>query len=196
MKKKFIYLYLFSSLLLITGCASTSIRGKSYLCGVIVGENNKPIPDFVVTCSGKGKIKNIATTNESGIFIMNNILPGKYNISGKKNGYGLIHETINLKSKEKVLCFKVNSIESVINSVKKQMISGNYEIAKQMLNDIYFEKNTPEEITVLFYQTYLEKMLGNEKEAQHNLKKLKQLAGTEYFEQYVILEEMFNDFEA
>lgn len=184
-------------LLLLESCASTpKFSGKGDLCGMIVDEKNVPVKDFVITCvSSKGNIGK-AVTNEGGVFAVKDMPAGKYSISGEKVGYARITgEHFTFDSREKFFCCKVNSSRAAMDAAENQLKCGNYELAIKLLDEIYCEKDSVEEVSVWIFQAYAHIKAGNKKEAQKYISKLKKNKFSKDSSLVITLEEQINGME-
>ena len=178
------------------GCASKpKFQGKSEMCGVVVDENNIPVADFVITCKKDG-VSNVAVTNESGIFVFNDMRGGKYSICGEKPGYArLAEQTFEFISREKIICCKVNSIDGAFNAIDKQISCQKYENALELLDEICFEKDSAAEATVLFYMAYVYSKCEEMKKSMQCIKRLNKLSCVDFGEEICELEELVYEME-
>lgn len=189
----FFSLFVFLVGVFFVGCASKpKFHGKSEMCGVVVDEKNIPVVDFVVNCKKDG-ISKVAVTNDRGIFVFNEMRSGKYEISGEKKGYARLNEkTFDFSSREKVICCKVNSIEGTLSAVEKQIVCENYDKALELLDEVYFEKDSPAEATVLFYKAYVYVKSEEMKKAVQVLRRVKRIKSVDLRTEINELEELVN----
>ncbi|NLC92759.1 MAG: carboxypeptidase regulatory-like domain-containing protein [Treponema sp.] len=161
--KKYLWLLLLN--IVFISCSSTKyFKEKVDLCGLVVDENNQPIPYFEMTCiDSKGTIE-YAITNENGIFVFQNKKSGSYVLNGKKNGWTkLTDKKINFIDYRQMTCCKVWSIEKTLETVKQMIFQKDYEAAFFSIDKIYVDEMSLVEITVLFHKVFL-LMKMNEKE--------------------------------
>ena len=186
-----IFGWLFLMTVMISCASKKGFSGGTELCGVVLDEKNRGVENFVVTCMHNGVEKFSTMTNENGIFVFNNMKCGKYIVSGEKCGYGMIVDNeFDFNSRGKILCCKVNSMEEVLMAVEKQIKIQNYVLAKKLLKEVKFEKDTPMEATVLFYQGYVDVNLGDYKGCESKIRKIKRICDNEFNKQVCMLEEL------
>lgn len=143
-------------LILFGSCASKpKFKGYGDLCGLVVDECNRPVKDFLILCSGHG-VSYTALTNEGGIFVIQNVPSGKYQISGvKKNYCKLVKTEYSFMDRTKIFCCQINSIDAALESVSKLIIRGENKLAENVLDNLDYENNSREAAAVLFYRFYL-----------------------------------------
>lgn len=179
-KKKFYLfgIFIFFVLLVFISCASTSmITEKLDLCGIIVDEHNNPVNNCLVSCKRKSKntkeeesrIEKMINptyttfTNESGIFVFHGVSKEMYLISAQKTGYVPLKETeYSFVDRTELFCCQIQEINSVLDEVERMITLKEYEKGKNLLDEVYVEKNTNEEKVILYYKHHLEKMVINE----------------------------------
>lgn len=166
--KRIIKCFVAFCLIFFDSCATQSgFSEKADLCGIIVDENNEPVPGYVLRCSS---IKNTGVTNENGIFVIPNVVPGKYRISGEKNGYTFTTDIpFDFTTQGDLLCCKVHSMDGAIEAAERQFECKNYDAALELLNGICYETNTQEEAIVMYLKTVVNILLKNEENAKNCL---------------------------
>ncbi|MCR5063523.1 MAG: carboxypeptidase-like regulatory domain-containing protein [Treponema sp.] len=149
-------------LLFFQGCASKKgYSGKIDLCGFVVDENNHAVSNFIIRCkkkSGFGINEYSALSLDNGLFTINDLSSGEYVIYGEKNGYAKLSEFTIQTQAQKIICIQVCSIDNVLNNVEKQILLGEKQKALELLEEIKFEQNSPEEFVVQSYKSIIEKI--------------------------------------
>ena len=117
--------------LLLVSCSSLkgfkNPVGEGNLYGLIIDEKNQPVKDFKIVCSDERESVKSAVTNDSGIFVIENMLTGNLTISGVGDGYVKIkNEKIEFLGNEKIFCWQISSLEGVLLEVERQIKEKNY----------------------------------------------------------------------
>lgn len=137
-------------------CASKPVMtGKHDLCGLIVDENNQPVSDFLIY--GKNGIYTAsAVTNKNGLFVLHDMPSGKCMITGEKNNYLSLENEYDFIDMTKIYCCQVNSFLEAVNIVDNLIKRNEYTQAKQVINQVKYEKNSDVESVVCLYKAFLD----------------------------------------
>ena len=138
-------------------CASKpKFTGCADLCGLVVDEKNRPVQDFLIYCRGSMGENHTALTNESGIFVIQNVPCGSYEISGQKTQFMELEKTeYSFFDRTKIFCCQVFSFDAAMDSVLNLMQRGENKQAEKVLNSVTYENNSAEEAVIQFYKFYL-----------------------------------------
>ena len=165
-------------------------KGEADLCGLIVDENNAPVKDFVIYCKNDFAT-NTALTDESGMFVVHGLNSDTYKISGqKKNFVKMDDEQFMFTDRSKIFFFQVESIEGAFKSVEQFIARGEFEKADELLNKLYYEKNSPQEAVILMYRFFLSEENDEKTKIVSAIKNVGQINGEDYSNYTVLLEDL------
>lgn len=155
-------------------------KGEADLCGLIVDENNAPVKDFVIYCKTDLET-NTALTDESGMFVIHGVSSDVYRISGKKKNYALLDgEEFHFTDRSKIFCCQVESIEGAFKTVEQFLIRGEKKKAEQLLDNLYYDKKTPQEGVILVYRFFLTDKNREKKRIVSSIRKLGKIDDVDY----------------
>ena len=191
MKRKTFYyvtaLFMFYSITF-SGCASKPrFEGKADLCGLILDENNAPVKDFIVRCTGAGG-KPVVTkpviTNENGLFVFYGVPSGKYVLSGEKNNYLRIKQVpYDFNDRAKIICLQTKTFKGAILSAEELIRLDQTVEAGKLLGNICCESKSKEQLYIKAYQFYAVENARKKKALIADLKK-KNKFETDFFANY------------
>ena len=185
-----VFSFLFTVLLLFSCKSLPKFTGEADLCGLLVDENNAPVEDFIVYCRNDVEMKT-ALTDDSGMFVIHGLNSGKYKISGEKKNYARLEDTDFLfTDRSKIFCCQVLSIEGVFKSVEELIMRGEKKNAELLLNQLYYDKKSPQEAVVLVYKFFLSDKAKEKKKLTTALRKIGKIEGVDYSQYADSLEEL------
>ena len=178
-------------LFFIISCRSLpKFNGQADLCGLLVDENNIPVKDFLIYCKNDLEMKT-ALTDESGMFVIHGVDSGVYKISGQKKNYVRLEEREFLfTDRSKIFCCQVESIEGAFKSVEELIMRGEKKNAEGLLNQLYYDKKSPQEAVVLVYQFFLSEKSRDKKKLTSALRKIGKVEGVDYTQYADSLEDL------
>ena len=178
-------------LFFIISCRSLpKFNGQADLCGLLVDENNNPVKDFLIYCKNDLEMKT-ALTDESGMFVIHGVDSGVYKISGQKKNYARLEEREFLfTDRSKIFCCQVESIEGAFKSVEELIMRGEKKNAEGLLNQLYYDKKSPQEAVVLVYQFFLSEKSRDKKKLTSALRKIGKVEGVDYTQYADSLEDL------
>lgn len=178
-------------LFFIISCRSLpKFNGQADLCGLLVDENNIPVKDFLIYCKNDLEMKT-ALTDESGMFVIHGVDSGVYKISGQKKNYARLEEREFLfTDRSKIFCCQVESIEGAFKSVEELIMRGEKKNAEGLLNQLYYDKKSPQEAVVLVYQFFLSEKSRDKKKLTSALRKIGKVEGVDYTQYADSLEDL------
>lgn len=146
-----------------TGCVSkTQIINEGDLCGVVIDENNKPVPNFEVICSSNLLVGKSSYTNNSGIFIIPDLTIGEYTINGTKENYAkFCEEKFMFRGSQSMFCCQVSSLKAILKRVQQNIKNQDYKKAFMLLEEIHTSKGGENEALILLYKTYISYLSGD-----------------------------------
>lgn len=173
--KYFCFFYLFT--FIFTSCvASKNIVKNGSLCGVVVDENNQPVPDFLVYCFKNGLNKQSAVTNGSGIFVFPDVEIGRYFIEGEKTNY------VKFEKKEydfydcsSFICIQIMSLNECIEKINTFIKVNEFQKGVNLLQKISVKEDDLAKAVILSYSAYLNYKQGNMDIYKKNINMLKKL---------------------
>lgn len=172
-------IFIFISILFFSGCASSpKFSGEGDLCGLIIDENNKPVKDFVVRCCNKNlQSEKPVITNESGLFVFNDVPSGNYLLWGEKLNYLRIPKTTyKFNDRSKIICLQTKSFKASLLQAEDLIALDQTEEAEKLINDICYESKSYEAQIIQAYKFFITK---SEKEKKSLIKKMKKSNGPE-----------------
>lgn len=175
------FIFIITSVLFFSGCASKpKFSGEGDLCGLIIDENNKPVKDFVVRCCNKNlQSEKPVITNESGLFVFNDVPSGNYLLWGEKINYLRIPKTTyKFNDRSKIICLQTKSFKASLLQVEDLMALDQTDEADKLLNDICYESKSYEAQVIQAYKFFITK---NEREKKSLIKKMKKSNGPEKY---------------
>ncbi len=203
MNKKIIKSFeLFLLLSCLISCATTpKVNGKGDLCGLIIDENNQPIGEMVVHLVRNGIVLCSGITSETGMFVFTNIAPGRYCISGEKEGFSKIEEEpVAFYDRRKLFVCKTDSGVCVLEKVGAILVAGAlgrdaisktsedkdgrracfdkkyFKTVENLLDSIVYANNKELECAVRCYKCIVYKKSGNKEALEKELKTLEELS--------------------
>lgn len=183
MKKAGLIILLCIFCMFVTGCLSKpKFEGYGDLCGLVVDENNRPVSDFIVSCS---VIKRPVVTNESGLFVFYSLPSGEYTLSGKKLNYLQLKDVhYKFNDRSKILVLQTKSFSAAILSAQEDLRLGQKESAKQLLDDIYYAPGSQEDSYIRMVRFYT---LPDKRNQQKYYAKLKRKINVDetFFNEYI-----------
>lgn len=125
-------------------CASKPrFKGSGDFCGMVVDENNQPVCEYLINCWRDGINFGSTLTNQSGIFVLQNIPSGKYIIEGQKENYSDIKNLkVDFCFRNKFLCCSVFSADGLFEKIKSLVKTEDYEAALSQLDTLRFKKDS------------------------------------------------------
>jgi len=158
-----------------SGCISTpKFKGERDFCGMVVDENNKPVSGYLVNCKKSGILCGSALTNESGIFVIQNLKSGKYVFEGRKNNCTDIKEVeVDFYDRNSILCCKVCTARGLFERVDKMISGEDYANARKELKFLRGEKNSYVEKMIIAYRGLISLYEKDRKSAEIDIKRLK-----------------------
>ena len=176
----------------ILGCKTTGVfSGTAPLTVIIVDENGQGINGFELKLNCAGETKR-GITNSSGICVFENTQSGDIKVSGKKDGYlRLGNGSVNFTNKTDVFCFEIMSADFVFVQTEQLYECGNYDDAFLILDSLECGKKSELNAAVSFYKAYGYAHLNQIKQAEHELKKVKNASKTFYEKYSVAIEKIF-----
>lgn len=163
MKHKINLLFIFSIICFcLCSCVSNhKIIKNSDFCGVVVDENNNPIPNFLVKCSKSNLYSQTAITNNSGIFLFPQMESGVYKISGSKDNFVILEEQeFYFNDNSSLFCCQIRSFLDVIESIDSLIENKEYEKGVLLLDKVKFKENSFSQSLYFVYKAYLSFYLG------------------------------------
>ena len=178
-------------LLLLFSCRTLPrFTGQADLCGLLVDENNIPVKDFLIYCKNDLEMKT-ALTDESGMFVIHGVDSGVYKISGQKKNYARLEEREFLfTDRSKIFCCQVESIEGAFKSVEELIMRGEKKNAEGLLNQLYYDKKSPQEAVILVYRFFLTEKSRDKKKLTSALRKIGKVEGVDYTQYADSLEDL------
>lgn len=180
--KKIFFLCLLFLIILFSGCVSKNkIIKNGNFCGIILDENNNPIPNYYVCCFNNSFNKMGTYTNSSGIFFFQNMEIGNYFLSGHKENFG------NIENKEfyydggsSMLCCQVASLQELLFQIDKCIENKEFEKGLELTNQICVEENQYNHILVLLYKKYLNLKMNDKDAYDECVRQLKKIENDKY----------------
>ena len=176
-KKFFPALFFLSWIFALVSCASSpKFHGNGDFCGMVVDEKNQPVSEYLITCSkaGGGLCMGSTLTNQSGIFVIQNLSAGKYSLEGHKNNYT---ELRNLKVdfcfRDKFLCCSVLSADGLFERVNSLIKTGDFDGAKKQLELLCFQRGSQVSQVALCYEAFLYALKKDRRGLQSCLKRIR-----------------------
>lgn len=184
-RKSFFILNIFGLVfILVTGCVSQKqcIKNSDF-CGIVVDENNKPIPNYSIKCSKNLVNVKSTYTNNSGIFFIPNMETGKYTISGKKNNYiKIIDKEFYFNGSQSIFCCQVMGIKAVLDKILINIKNKDYEKALEILKQLELEKDELNYGLILLYEAYLYDKLKNKEDYEKCVNLIKNIKNNKFKE--------------
>ncbi len=176
--KKYLLIVLLGSVMFFACTSKPKFSGYGDLCGLVIDENNAPVKDFVLHCKGSAKNPAMAlmppqtvSTNESGLFVFYDLPSGDYLLYGEKENYLRITDvSYRFSNRSNIICLQTKSFKASVLNADKIFRLGQKEAARELLEKIYCEANSSEE---LYVEAYLYFMTEDEKKKMKILKKIK-----------------------
>ena len=196
MKKNLLIIFLIS----VFFCACTSkpkFSGNGDLCGLVIDENNSPVKDFVVHCKGAAsnpamglKPAQTMSTNESGIFVFYDLPSGDYQLYGEKKNYQRILKTsYRFSNRSNIICLQTKGFKASVLNAEKLYSLGQTEAAQEVLENIYCETKSSEELYVNAYLYLMTEDVAKKKEILKKIKSktagLKESDTSVFFNQFI-----------
>lgn len=156
------YLMVITAAVTMSGCASKpKLNGKGRLCGVVIDENNEPVPDFIISCRKDKGLWKCTMTGSEGLFVFEDMPLGIYSFKGTKECYlDFYEEDYVFNDRSKVFCFQLSSIDNALDKTEQMIIYGDYEQAVTLLDQIKCEKNLEAKKVLAYYRDYLTEKMG------------------------------------
>jgi hypothetical protein len=143
-----------------------------------VDENNTAVRDFSVSLS-KGKKQASALTDAQGRCSFSGIKKTSYLLNGKKDGFTAIEESLSIDQKGSVLCFKVISWESALDTALQLYEDKMTEEAFLLLEKLYFKSASPGQLARNFCKACLFVSQDKKEQALNELTILKDFENAE-----------------
>lgn len=146
------------------GCKTVPVENEtSDFCGYVIDENNSPIENFVL-CVTKGGITQYGITDSKGLFVINDVDTGVFELVGYKNGYASYeNKAFKFLRRTDVFCLQVNSADLILDKVEKLISNNELKRAEAVLNEIYCRKNKLLQSVIYEYKKVIGEK-GHEKE--------------------------------
>lgn len=145
--------------MVLVSCSSTrQIERQINFTGMILDENNKPVPDFYVTVTINSVNLGTWITNDNGVFVCKDARTGKVRVSGTKEGYAKLNSKTDFLSPERITCFRVYTADAVLDSTEQSISLRDYKEATRKLNTISSRMMTPLRDVISFYKKEIARM--------------------------------------
>lgn len=180
-----VFFCLFLASFLFLSCASKpKFSGQADLCGLVVDENNNPVTGVVIYCTKDGLLNKSAITNDSGVFVIQNVSSGNLYLSGQKENYTRLEKTEYLFHKRtEIICFQITSFKGAIKKTEDLLLRNERQLAFDLLESIECEKFSEEEALINAYKFFISKEGQEQKRLLSEIKKTKG-AHTEFLNNY------------
>lgn len=155
-------------------CRSTpKFTGSADLCGLVIDDKNQPVEEMIISCRNNGIEIACTQTNESGLFIVENLSSGTYEIYACKSGYEKLEKVlVKFSSRDNVYCFQVSSGDVLLDEVEQLFSKKKFDDGLLRLEKLGYEQNDSVNALVCFYKAYAYAVQGKKKESQKELKKI------------------------
>lgn len=159
MRNKAVYVMAAFLAVILVSCSSTKqFERQINFTGMILDENNKPVPDFYVTVSINNVNHGTWITNDNGVFVCKDAKTGKVQVSGTKEGYAKLSSKTDFLSPERITCFRVYTADAVLDSTEQSISLKDYKEATRKLNTISSRMMTPLRDVISFYKKEIARM--------------------------------------
>lgn len=194
--KRFVVIFLIVSCSFQISCVSNKkIIKTGDLCGVVVDENNEPIPNFLVKCSHSSLFSVTTFTNNSGIFVFPQMNSGVYRISGSKDNYVFLDDQeFIFRDSSSLFCCQIRSLKDVLGTIDSYIENKEFEKGVCLLEKVKIKEKGLSNGVYLSYMAYLNYMLKNFDAYTQNITKLKKI-GNEKCNYFIKKMEMQNESE-
>jgi hypothetical protein len=194
--KKFICLeiIIFSAIFLISCASNPRFKGAADFCGMVVNEKNEPVNEYFISCRKDGLVFASALTNQSGIFVLQNIPSGKYSFDGQKENYSDIKNLkVDFCFRDKFLCCTVFTADGVFERLKGLAKMEDYDTALDQLNLLRCKNGTYVSKVALCYEAWLYALKKDSKSTLPLIKKIRKLNEPDFGKFADELEVMLNE---
>lgn len=176
-------------------CASNPrFRGNGDFCGMVVDEKNQPVNEYLINCWKDGVIFESALTNQSGIFVLQNIPSGKYSLSGQKENYSDIKNLkVDFCFRDKFLCCSVFTADGFFAHLQKLIKTEDFDMAVSELDLLRCKKGSYVSKLCLCYEAWLYVLKKEQKAALNLLKKIRKTGEKDFCSFADRMEEMLNE---
>lgn len=149
---------------------------KTNLCGIVVDENNRPIPNYQVICYNNLLAQQSAYTNSSGVFVFYDMSIDNYILMGKKENYEKIEKKeIFVDGNGDILCCQVCSFSEILKNVEQAIYNKDFEKALLLIDKVSVTKGEYNNALVLLYKLYLSLETKNMEAYSKSLSLLKKI---------------------
>ena len=185
---------LFLSLCLFSCASNPRFKGNGDFCGMVVDEKNQPVNEYLINCWKDGIIFASALTNQSGIFVLQNLPAGKYSVSGQKENYSDIKNLkVDFCFRDKFLCCSVFTPDGFFEHIRRLIKIEDYNGALDELNLLRCKKDSCVAKVCLSYEAWIYALKKEPKTARNLLKKLRKGNQKDFCSFADKVEEMLNE---
>ena len=167
---------------LLFSCASNPrFKGSGDFCGMVVDEQNQPVNEYLINCRRDGVIFGSALTNQSGIFVIQNLPAGKYSLDGQKENYSDIKNLkVDFCFRDKFFCCSVFSPDGMFEHLKSLIKIEDYDTALKELELLRCRKDSCVAKICLCYQAWLYALKKDRKMTFLFLKKIRKSKDSDF----------------
>lgn len=126
----------------LSSCASRQKPEIYKTSGFVLDENRNPVFQYGIEIKDQKGRSFYTETDKNGMFYFTNIESGEYEIRGSKKDYGKIPPGKEVLNELGMLCYQVNTADSIINFAERDIEKGRYEEALNKLDSIFYEGNS------------------------------------------------------
>ena len=182
MKKNYMEGLFLLLIFMLTSCASNPrFKGNGDFCGMVVDEKNQPVKEYLINFWRDGIIFASALTNQSGIFVMQNIPAGKYSLCGQKENYlDIKNLKVDFCSRDKFLCCTVFTADGFFRHLDDLIKIEDYDAALKELENLRCKRGSYVSKMCLCYECWLYVLQNDLKESKNLLKKIRKCNEEEF----------------
>ena len=160
------------------------------LRGFYYNREGVPIKSASIRLRGIGR----SITDENGMFSIHGAASGEYKISGMKKDFVKLENTQFLFSdRSKIFCCQVESIECAFKSVEQLIIRGEKKMAEELLDNLFYDKRTPQEAVVLTYRFFLTEKAREKRKFASSIRKIGKSGDVDYSKYADMLEDLIEE---
>ena len=182
MKKKLFWkIAAFLSFIFLSCASNPRFKGSGDFCGMVVDEKNEPVSEYLINFWRDGILFGSALTNNSGIFVLQNLPSGKYSLDGQKENYSDIRNLkVDFCFRDKFLCCSVFSADGMFDHLRSLIKIEAYDDALKEINLLRCRKDPCVAKVCLCYQAWLYALKKERKMTFIFLKKLRKTKDAEF----------------